>query len=168
MRATAQPPGRVRHTFKKWDTDANGGLTLEELQKGFESTFGAELTAHAKASIPILFDANAAGEPKELKIGQFSRFFAEILFKQFDANNNKMLEVAEATAALKFLKKTSAEGGDTLNIALPADAEKGLPFGWFLSMYQSIELRTAVGGLAMGVLAVYGIGLAESVACLSG
>lgn len=36
-----------------------------------------------------------------------------------------------------------------------------------LSMYESIELRTTVNGLALSVLAVYGIGAAESLACLS-
>lgn len=142
------PPGRVRHTFKKWDADKNGSLSLAELQAGFESEFGKELAPHAKDAIPTLFEKHAkvdeAGE-QSLNVTVFNRFYAEILFKHFDASNDGKLQLAEAQEALAFLVKPSADGGKpNVSMAYPPDAydETGalaLPKSWFLSMYQAME-----------------------------
>ena len=85
-----KPPGRVRHIFKTWDTDQDGGLALDELHAGFHGLFGDSFAPHAKEAVSALFEAHAtadAGRGKQLKIGVFNRFFAEILFKHFDTNN---------------------------------------------------------------------------------
>jgi len=104
------PPGRVRHLFKKLDIDQNGVLSLEELEVGFKTEFG-QLNAHANAAVTSLFEAHATdeGSGRGLKINVFNRFYAEILFKHFDADNNGTLQLGEAQEALKFLVKPGAE-----------------------------------------------------------
>ena len=77
-----------------------------------------------------------------LKIKLFNRFYAEVLFKHFDANNNGTLQLDEATKALRFLVKPT-EGQPEPVLALPADysrdGELHLPWSWFASVYKSME-----------------------------
>ena len=105
--------------------------------------FGA-LLPHAREAIPALFEAHSTVEPsvgRALKINVFSRFYAEILFKHFDASNNGALELAEAEAALKWLLKPKhgkLGQEQQLTVALPGNAQS-LPFSWFWSHYQAME-----------------------------
>ena len=58
---------------------------------------------------------------KVLSIKLFSRFYAEVLYRHFDADNNGGLSADEAKAALKFLTKP---GAPEAAIALAAVASK--------------------------------------------
>ena len=81
---------------------------------------------------------------KVLKIGQFARFYAVILFKHFDADDSGRLELEEATAALKFLTKPSPDSPD-IQVAFPPQAcdeagrVKSLPFSWFWSTFRAMD-----------------------------
>jgi len=121
-------------------------LTLAELQAGFDKEFGAA-APHVKEAIPKMFDAHASHDEKldkkVLKIGVFSRFYAELLFKHFDANDNGSLQRDEAERALKFLLKPKDGATPQVALAIPASAEKGgeihLPFAWFWDQFQAME-----------------------------
>ena len=92
--------------FKKLDANSDGSLTLEELNAGFEREFG-ELKPHAKEAIPLIFEAHATVDDvlgKALKINVFNRFYAEVLFKHFDTDNNGTLQAEEATQVLACSK----------------------------------------------------------------
>ena len=141
------PPGRVRSMFKKLDANGDKVVTLAELQAGFEEEFAARsgggLAAHAKARIPEIFDEHATDDEargKVLKIGIFSRFYAEVLFSHFDTSNNGSLQMDEAQRALKFLLKPD-EAANEIAIAYPCDpdGEMKLPFSWFWVNYQAME-----------------------------
>ena len=155
-------PQRTKAFFHKLDKDNDNCVTLEELQTGFEKEFESRggLMPHAKEAIKELFEAHAAviGEPglfssgqKALKPGSFNRFYAEILFRHFDANNNGYLELNEAENALRFLCKNKSDGSkaDPVNVVYPVDAyvegELRLPKSWFFSMYRGLpEEQTVV------------------------
>lgn len=90
-------PLRTRAFFSRLDKDTDNRVTLAELQLGFEREFKSGLTKHAKEAIVALFEAHAKEDgsgSKSLKPGSFNRFYAEILFRHFDANNNGFLEVS--------------------------------------------------------------------------
>ena len=146
-------PQRTKAFFHRLDRDKDNCVTLDELQAGFESEFKDGLTAHAKEAIVTLFEAHAVevagglfgGTKRFLKPGSFNRFYAEILFRHFDANNNGTLDLEEAQAALRFLKK-KPEGGEKpdVQVAFPSNAytetgELRLPKSWFFGLYQSME-----------------------------
>lgn len=146
----SRPPGRVRHMFKKLDANNDGFLSLDELLIGFEREFekiGGGLAPHAKDAISELFEEHAKTDDthgKVLKIGQFARFYAVILFKHFDADNSGKLDLEEATAALKFLSKPSSDSSQ-LQVAFPPQAYdeaggvKPLPFAWFWSTFRAMD-----------------------------
>jgi hypothetical protein len=148
-------PERTRAFFTKLDRNKDNRVSLEELQAGFEREFKGSLREHAKQEIATLFEAHAQAEggwgpmgsaSKTLKPGSFNRFYAEVLFKHFDANNNGYLELAEAEEALRFLRPNKADGGgkDDVHVAFPTSAytesgELRLPKAWFFALYQSME-----------------------------
>ena len=128
---------------------ADGMLTLEEITAGFDKEFGSDMPTHAKEKVKELFEAHAkpdaSGTP-HLKSGAFSRFYAEILFRKFDLNNNGTLQLDEAQEALRFLKKSAEDGNRPAVIAaFPDDAydkdtgELQLKFRWFWSLYVAME-----------------------------
>ena len=53
------------------------------------------LRPHAKQAVATLFEKHATNEAsgKGLKIGKFNRFYGEILFRPFDANDNGTLQM---------------------------------------------------------------------------
>jgi len=142
-------PQRTKRFFHQLDRDKDNKVTLDELQTGFEAEFKGTLAAHAKEAIVSLFEAHAVTEGwtsgKFLKPGSFNRFYAEILFRHFDANNNGYLELAEAQEALKFLVKKKEDGEKPdVNAVFPASAyteagELKLPKAWFFQMYKAME-----------------------------
>ena len=141
------PPGRVRHMFKKLDANGDRVLTRAELESGFTKEFG-QPAPHVVEAIPKMFDAHASHDEKlgkiVLRVGDFSRFYAELLFKHFDADNNGTLQREEAQAALRFLTKQPSGGAaPEVVLALPASAEEGgkihLPFSWFWDQYRAME-----------------------------
>ena len=146
-------PTRTKQFFHKLDANKDGKVTLDELQAGFEKEFKSGLMLHAKEAILTLFEEHAKAEEgaagffgaKALRAGSFNRFYAEILFKHFDANENGHLELAEAQEALKFLCRTKKDGAKpNLNVVYPNDAytesgELRLPRSWFFQMYQAME-----------------------------
>ena len=141
------PPGRVRHMFKKLDANGDKVLTLAELESGFEKEGLLSATPHVREAIPQMFEAHATHDEKlgkkVLKIGVFSRFYAQVLFKHFDANNNGSLDRTEAQAALRFLLKPKDGSTPEVAVAIPASAEKDgelqLPFSWFWDQYQAMD-----------------------------
>lgn len=138
-------PQRVKAFFHRLDLDSDHRVSLEELQGGFDKEV-KDLKPHAKEAITTLFEAHtqAADDGKKyLKPGSFNRFYAEILFKHFDANDNGYLELEEAQEALRFLtKKKEGEEKPAVHAAFPADAyvegELRLPKAWFFKMYRSM------------------------------
>ena len=75
----------------------------------------------------------------------FARFYAEVLFRHFDADNSDTLELAEMQKALGHLVKPNADGSKTLPvIAYPpeytdAKGEVHLPVKWFWATFMSME-----------------------------
>lgn len=150
---STQPAARVRATFRKLDKDNSGKISLEELTSGLEQDIcgdGGTLPAHAKMAISELFEAHAKEYPgtlmkyKALPSGSFARFYAEILFRKFDANNNGTLQLDEAQEALKFLKPKSGDGSrPDVHVAFPpsayVDGELRLPWSWFWAMFLAME-----------------------------
>ena len=151
---SGHPAARVRATFRKLDTDKSGKLSLEELTSGLEQDIcgeGGTLPPHAKEAITTLFEAHAKEYPgtlmsyKALPSGSFARFYAEILFRKFDANNNGTLQLDEAQEALKFLKPKSGTDGSRadVHVAFPqsayVDGELRLPWSWFWAMFLAME-----------------------------
>ena len=79
---------------------------------------------------------------RALKVNVFSRFYAEILFQHFDADNNGTLQIAEVEKALKFLVKPKEGETAELAVAFPGQgdgAEVNLPFAWFWAQYQAMD-----------------------------
>lgn len=143
-------PERTKRFFSKLDKNKDNRVSLAELQSGFEAEFKGQLPEHAKAAIVELFEAHAVQEEgmlsggKSLAPAAFNRFYAEILFRRFDANDNGVLELSEATEALKFLKKTKDGVKPDVTVGFPKDFydDKGdlkLPKRWFFQMYQGME-----------------------------
>jgi len=139
-------PRRTKAFFAKLDKDKDNRVTLTELQSGFEKEFKGQLRPHAKDAIVELFEAHAKEDAvgKSLKPGSFNRFYAEILFRHFDANNNGTLQLEEAQEALKFLYPTKDGAKPDVNVAFPDSAktesgEFALPKGWFFMTYQAVE-----------------------------
>ena len=145
-KAEVLPPGRVRHLFKKLDTNKDGRLTLDELQAGFVTEF-SDLSAAAQSAIPSLFEQRAENDPnagKSLSASIFSRFYAQILFIHFDTNQDGVLQLDEAQEALKFLVKSVDGVKPELSVAFPPEAysdtgELRLPMSWFWSIFSSME-----------------------------
>ena len=142
---TKMPPGRVRHMFKKLDKDGSGGLTMEELLVGFAKEFNVtSLAPHVKAKMQEAFDRVASDDKqdgKSLKASHFGRFYAEVLFRHFDADNSGTLELAEVQKAMAFLTKP---GQPTPVVAYPPQytqpsGEVHLPIGWFWSMFSAMD-----------------------------
>ena len=140
-------PARVKAVFQKFDEDKDGKLTLEEITIGFDREFKTKLPAHARDAIPELFEKHAKADgagPKQLGRQLFSRFYAEILFKVFDADNNGWLSLAEAQNALQYLLPKGTGGSDSaVNVAFPADAytpegELRLQKAWFYQVFKSM------------------------------
>ena len=144
-----EPPARVRALFRKLDIDSDGRLTLDELKAGLTGDLGEDMPEHAKAAITELFEKHAKPDEKNgksLKSGAFARFYADILFRRFDANNDGTLQLDEAQEALRFLKKKDSSGTrPAVSIAFPAEAvdkETGavnLPFSWFWAAYLAMD-----------------------------
>ena len=139
-------PRRTKAFFAKLDKDKDNRVTLTELQSGFEKEFKGQLRPHAKDAIVELFEAHAKEDAagKSLKPGSFNRFYAEILFRHFDENNNGTLQLEEAQEALKFLYPTKDGAKPDVNVAFPDSAktesgEFALPKGWFFMTYQAVE-----------------------------
>ena len=141
-------PSRVKALFKKLDADGDGKLTLQELTNGFEREFKGKLAAHAKEAIPTLFEKHCKADASGVQhLGRqlFNRFYAEILFKTFDADNNGWLSLQEAQTALQYLRRKPQDGSKPeVSVAYPADAytpegELRLPKAWFLQVYKSMD-----------------------------
>ena len=144
------PPGRVRHLFKKLDTDRSNGLDFEELTIGFTKEFNvAALAPHVMRQMRACFQMAATTDTDgtmSLKINVFSRFYCEVLFRHFDADDSGDLQLAEVAAALKFLTKPNAQGEQTTPVvAYPpeftdAHGEVHLPISWFWNYFKSMEI----------------------------
>ena len=144
------PPGRVRHLFKKLDTDRSNGLDFEELTIGFTKEFNvAALAPHVMRQMRACFEMAATADKdgtKSLKINVFSRFYCEVLFRHFDADDSGDLQLAEVAAALKFLTKPNEKGEQiTPVIGYPpeftdAHGEVRLPISWFWNYFKSMDL----------------------------
>uniref|UniRef100_A0A7S2BAI3 EF-hand domain-containing protein n=1 Tax=Haptolina brevifila TaxID=156173 RepID=A0A7S2BAI3_9EUKA len=142
------PPGRVRHMFKMLDKDGSGGLTMEEMTKGFAKEFKVEkLADHVLTAMAEMFKEHGtiSGEGKVITTSKFSRFYAEVLFKHFDKDNSGTLELAEVQEALKFLVKPN-EAGERIPpiVAFPPQHydDKGqvhLPMKWFWTTFTAMD-----------------------------
>jgi len=144
-----QPPGRVRHLFKKLDVDGSGTLCFEEIEKGFAKEFGVDaLAPHVLEKLQEAFakvkTADETGKDV-LTTKFFGRFYAEALFRQFDKDNSGTLELAEFQEAIGHLVKPKADGTKDLPaIAFPPEftdeqGEVHLPVSWFWSTFRSMD-----------------------------
>jgi len=143
----SMPPGRVRHLYKTMDKDCNGGLSLDELKKGFAKDLGSELAPHVLACIEALFEAHAEDPGDGTKVittKQFSRFYCEVLFAHFDKDQSGTLELDEFQAALGFLVKPDADGTKCLPVVpyppefTKESGEVNLPKGWFWQFFKAM------------------------------
>ena len=161
-----EPPARVRHLFKTLDVDNSGTLSWEELETGFTKHFGVEkLAPHVLAKMKEAFDKVCCDSDPSLtrktsslslagaqvKVDDhltkkvFARFYAEVLFRHFDADNSDSLQLAEMQNALGHLVKPNADGTKTLPVlAYPPEFtdEKGevhLPVKWFWATFMAME-----------------------------
>ena len=94
------PPGRVRFMFKKYDTDDDGRLSLDELIAGFQTELKVgSLAPHVMDKLKECFEKVATagddGGAKAIERKHFARFYAEIMFRHFDKDNSGTLELAE-------------------------------------------------------------------------
>ena len=143
------PPGRVRHTFHKLDTDKNGSLSMDELKTGFAKEFKVDaLAPHVLAKIDEMFEKHATENSegkKELPQKVFSRFYCEVLFRHFDKDNSNTLELEEVQNALKHMVKRNADGVQVMPIvAYPPEfttesGEVHLPLTWFWATFSAME-----------------------------
>ena len=143
------PPGRVRHTFHKLDTDKNGSLSMDELKTGFAKEFKVDaLAPHVLAKIDEMFEKHATENSegkKELPQKVFSRFYCEVLFRHFDKDNSNTLELEEVQNALKHMVKPNADGVQVMPIvAYPPEfttesGEVHLPLTWFWATFSAME-----------------------------
>ena len=143
-----QPPGRVRAMFKRMDKDSSGGLTMDELLKGFEKELKSKLAPHVVQKMREAFDKVATDDAaggKSLKVNHFSRYYCEVLFRHFDKNNDNVLQLAEVSEALKFMVKPNASGVQVAPIvAYPpeftdASGEVALPIQWFWATFSAMD-----------------------------
>jgi len=144
-----QPPGRVRHLFKKLDVDGSGALCFEEIEKGLANEFGVDaLAPHVLEKLQEAFAKVKTTDDSEedvLSAKFFGRFYAEALFRHFDKDDSGTLELAEFQEALGHLVKPKADGTKDLPVvAFPPEVtdEKGevhLPVSWFWSTFKSMD-----------------------------
>lgn len=149
--ATAtMPPGRVRRMFKSLDKDASGGLSETELLKGFAAEFEVATRPYVTAKIREVFAKVATPDVaggNSLKPGLFSRFYCEVIFHHFDANENGTLQLAEAQAALAYLVKPDTNGAQQSQLVAAfsphftddTTGEVRLPIQWFWKLFSAME-----------------------------
>jgi len=145
----SMPPGRVRHLFKTLDKDNSGGLSMQEVVAGFAKEFGvSQLAPHVTAAMKAMIDEHGTitnGDEKVVTTSKFSRFYAEVLFKHFDKDNNGTLELGEVERALKHIVKPNAAGERVApTIAFPPQyyddaGEIHLPMQWFWATFTAME-----------------------------
>uniref|UniRef100_A0A6T0C968 EF-hand domain-containing protein n=1 Tax=Chrysotila carterae TaxID=13221 RepID=A0A6T0C968_CHRCT len=134
-------PRRVKKLFEKFDTDGNGRLTLEEWQKAVALEF-PHMPAHAEAHVAPVFAKHATSTPehphKFVDLPTFSKMYASLLFRNFDADNSGLLDATEAEAALSYLSE-----GKAMRLALPlgkdaSGADTKVGKSWFWAMYKTM------------------------------
>ena len=119
-------PSRVRHIFRKLDSNADGRLTRAEVRDGLTREL-AGLAPHVVEAVGAFFDTHAIGDlsfPERYLNGElFNVLFAQILFLHHDAGGLGVLDSEQAQEALKFLRRPPADGGPKpeIPIAVPAD-----------------------------------------------
>ena len=144
------PPGRVRFMFKKYDTDDDGRLSLDELIAGFQTELKVDsLAPHVMDKLKECFEKVATagddGGAKAIERKHFARFYAEIMFRHFDKDNSGTLELAEVQEALKHLVKPDADGNRVMPVvAYPPEftddkGEVRLPMSWFWLTFSAME-----------------------------
>eukprot|EP00316_Scyphosphaera_apsteinii_P022610 CAMPEP_0119308312 /NCGR_PEP_ID=MMETSP1333-20130426/9977_1 /TAXON_ID=418940 /ORGANISM="Scyphosphaera apsteinii, Strain RCC1455" /LENGTH=166 /DNA_ID=CAMNT_0007312055 /DNA_START=26 /DNA_END=526 /DNA_ORIENTATION=+ len=144
-----QPPGRVRHAFKKMDKDQSGGVSYQELLDGLCKDFKVnEFATHVKEKMEKAFNEHAAEDDsgtKVLSAKVFSRFYCEVLFAHYDVDNSGTLQLAEVQKALAHLVKPNANGVQVPpTVAYPpeftgSDGEVHLPIQWFWPFFSAME-----------------------------
>ena len=143
----AVPPARVRAMFKRLDKDGNGGLSIEEIESGFAREFQVDaLRPHVRAVMRSCFDRVATDDGaggKHLTTRVFSRFYAEMIFRHFDRDDNGTLELQEMQRALAFMVKPG-DGARPLVAAYPPElhdssGEVHLPVEWFWRLFSAME-----------------------------
>ena len=114
----------------------------------FAPPFFEQLAEHVVQKINECWEKVATedeGGGKSLKPKVFSRFYAEVLFRHFDANNDGKLQLDEVTAALKFMTKPNADGEQVAPVvAFPKefteeDGQVNLPIQWFWGYFSAME-----------------------------
>lgn len=132
-------PKRITALFAAYDTNADGMLSLEEIQAGVSTDIGdgqSALRDHAAAAIPTLYAKGMEQIGKD-KAGldemRFVRLYASVLFKHFDADQSGYLSREQAEAALAFLSQ-----GKPVAIAIPVHVDGTVRVGapWFWDMFK--------------------------------
>jgi len=147
--ASQGPPARVRHLFTTLDVDNRGALSMDEVKAGFAKHFKVDkLAPHVLAKIDEIFEKVAKVDDKGEHVlgkGSFQRFYCEVLFRHFDADDSGTLELDEFQKALAHMVKPNADGSKTMPaIAFPPETrtesgEVHLPVAWFWKMFSSME-----------------------------
>ena len=121
------------------DKDRDGFLSLKELQDGFAAKF-PDMCADAKEAIVKLFEEHSYDEKGQQVLSKrvFMRFYAEILFRNFDADSNGVLDPAEAAKCLAYLHQGRDEG-KTAIVFPPVKDDKGNDVVNFASFWQTFR-----------------------------
>ena len=115
----AAVPKKIAALFETYDANKDGRISMEELTNALNSTF-PNMPEWAKAHLPVQFEKYATGDgEKTLDQAAFTKLYAAFLFRNFDANGDGILQIAEAEEALKFL-------ADGKPVAVPLPVTEGV------------------------------------------
>ena len=115
----AAVPKKIQTLFESFDANKDGRISLEELTNALYDSF-PNMPDWAKAHLPVQFEKYATGDgQKTLDQAAFTKLYAAFLFRNFDANGDGILQIAEAEEALKFL-------ADGKPVAVPLPVTEGV------------------------------------------
>ena len=116
-------PARVARLFREFDTVGDGVVHLHELETALAREF-PELSEDVQREVRPLFDHHTAPTGGGLTMGEFNEMYGALLFRNFDANHDGVLQSDELARALEYL------GGTPACLGMPLDAsgaDAGMP-----------------------------------------
>ena len=107
-------PARVARLFREFDTAGDGVVHLHELEAALAREF-PELSADVQREVRPLFEHHTAPTGGGLTITEFCELYGALLFRNFDANHDGVLQTDELERALEYL------GGHAVALGVPLD-----------------------------------------------